>query len=309
MFRTILLPLDGSLRAEAAYPIAVRLAKGAGAKLHLLMVHHRTPVLIGMGAVPVSNAGLEEEVKACEMSYLAELLAELGPVGDGPAEVHYVYGTAGTSICEEAARLAVDLVVMATHGRGAAGRFWLGSVADYVVRHMTAPVLLVHSGAKAEASTDHPIREILVALDLSKHSESILEPATALAQLSQAHLTLLHVLEPFWEVAGPLAPYPVPQDPEVIEARRAYALRLLNEVAEPLRRRGLRVSTEAVVGADGVAGTVLRTIEDRGYDAVAITTHGAGGLRRLLLGSVADKVIRGAATPVLVLRPPPIPKE
>lgn len=308
MFRTILLPLDGSQVAEAALPIAVRIAKGAGAKLHLLLVHQPSPVLIGMGAVPVSNVDFEEEVKAREVSYLAEVMAQLGPAGDGGAEVHYLYGTASTGICEEAARLGVDLVVMATHGRGAAGRFWLGSVADYVVRHMSVPVLLVHSGAPAEAPADRPFREILVALDLSGHSKAILDPAAALARLSRGQLTLLHVLEPFYEVAGPRAPYPIPQDLEAIEARRVEARRFLEEMAAPLRKQGLTVSTRVILGIDSVAGTVLETLGEGMYDAVAITTHGAGGIRRLLLGSVADKVIRGAAKPVLVLRPPPIPE-
>lgn len=307
MYRTILLPLDGSDVAEAALPLAARIARSAHARLHLLLVHQPITVPVEMTSMPVTTADFDEELRTRERGYLAGRVAELGQVGDGPVEVHHTDGSPGPDVCAEATRLGADLIVMATHGRGAVGRFWLGSVADYVVRHTTLPVLLVHVGAGARAPADRPIKEILVALDLSPHSEAILEPAIALARVSQAALTLFHVVEPFHEIAGPRSPYPEPQDPVLLESSRTETERLLGAAADRLRERGLAVSIRVVVGSGSVAGTVLQTLEEPGYDLVALTTHGARGLQRMLLGSVADKIIRGAGKPVLVLRPPPAP--
>jgi nucleotide-binding universal stress UspA family protein len=211
---------------------------------------------------------------------------DLALAGVGPVEYREAEGPAGPAVCEEATRLDADLVVMTTHGRGGAGRLWHGSVADYVVRHLTVPVLLVHPDHAKTRSADSAFRGILVALDLSEDSEAILEPVEELARITHAPVTLIHVvMEPVLEVW---------KDPE--------APRRLDRIAERLRERGVVVFTRVTSGIDA-ALTLRDALRESRFDLLAMTTHGAGGLRRLWMGSVADKVVRSASKPVLILRP------
>jgi nucleotide-binding universal stress UspA family protein len=210
-------------------------------------------------------------------------------------------GGAGPALCEEADRIEADLVVMATHGRGAMGRLWLGSVADYMVRHLSVPVLLVHPD-RLEPATEPRLHSILVSLDLSRESEAILQPVERLAQLTEGHVTLVHIVEPIIGTVGIGMPFAAPVPIELFEEQRTAAQRKLDRIADELRNRGLSVSARIIDAANAAVG-LLEVLGEKGYDLIAMTTHGRGGVRRLLLGSVADKVIRGAAKPVLVIRP------
>jgi nucleotide-binding universal stress UspA family protein len=302
MFRSILVPLDGTRFAEAALPAAARLARRARGRLHLLLAHQPTLALVGPGEIAAPDPGLDRALLDQEESYLAGVAASAGQAGVGTVTLGQAVGPAGDAICEEADRIEADLIVMATHGRSALGRFWLGSVSSHVVRDAGVPVLLVHPNREESALQRDTGAGILVALDLSLFAEAILEPVMDLANLLQAHVTLLHVVEPNYHAVDPLTPYPLDQDRTVSDIRRADAQRRLDDVADRLRARGLCVSARVTI-APNAAVEVLETLEVRKYDLLAMTTHGAGGLRHLLSGSVADKVIRSAGKPVLVLRP------
>jgi len=303
MFRDILVPLDGSRFAEAALPLASRLARLSKARLHLLLAHQPTPVLVGMGDMLPPPPELDEDRRQRERAYLIERTAALRHAGGFPVGFREALGAPGPEICEEASRLDADLIVMATHGRGTFQRIWLGSVADYVVRHLSAPILLVPPGPPDQPARNENIQHILVALDLSKDAEAILDPVTVVARLTGAQVTLLHIVEVLFAVGKLTTPAPVVSDSALLETSQSEAERQLEHIAERLRQRGLRVSTRAITGVNA-AGGLLDAMNEEGYDLVALTTHGRGGLRRLLLGSVADQVIRGSAKPVLVLRPP-----
>lgn len=308
MFHSILVPLDGTHFAESVLPAAVRLTRRAKGRLHLLLAHQPTAALVGMGEVAMPNPDLDLALQVGERNYLADKVASLGQVGEGPIDYRQVDGHPGEAICDEAARIGADLIVMATHGRSALGRLWLGSVSHHVIRHAGVPVLLIHPGRAEGALEPHRGAGILVALDLSTFAEAILGPVVDLARLHDGRVTLLHVVEPGYHVAAPGVPYPISQDPVITEVRRADATKRLEEVAERLRMQGLIVSVEVMSGPSAAAG-ILAALENRDFGAVAMTTHGASGMRRLFLGNVADKVIRSSGKPVLVLRPAPLPEE
>lgn len=301
--RSIMVSLDGSRFAEAALPVAARLARSAGASLNLVMVHEPVMAMVPAADIPITTGPDDLAMQADEKTYLAATAQEFGPVGPGPVGFSLLEGLAGPALVELIDRKLPDLVVMATHGRGPLSRFWLGSVADHVVRHTSTPVLLLHplDGAPVPAP-ETKLQTCLVPLDRSADAEKILGPLTDLAKLTQAHLTLLHVIEPILGVTGAVPPYPLPVPAEAIESLRTDAQKYLDDVADRLRASGLAVATKVIVGL-GVAGTVLDQLEQGKIDFIAMTTHGARGLRRLLLGSVADKVVRGAGKPVLVFRP------
>jgi nucleotide-binding universal stress UspA family protein len=303
MIATILVPLDGSSFAETALPSARWIASRTGAHLHLFLAHQPVPVFVGVGEALAGAALLDTESLDQERGYLVDTANRLGLVGGGPVEISVGGAPAGAEIVEAAARIGADLIVMATHGRGALGRLWLGSVADHVVRHASVPLLLIRPPEPDTPGGQPEIRGILAPLDLSAVSRTILAPVVEFARLAKAPVTLLYVVERFFQTFEPGVPYPIPQDPGIAELQRANAEHLLEEAASVLRERGVVVSTRVVIATHAAAG-VLDTLAEPGHDLVALATHGAGGIRRLLLGSVADQVIRGASKRVLVVRPP-----
>lgn len=302
MFNSLLVPLDGSQFAEAALPLVVRLARSAGARLDLVLIHEPRLALVGMGDGVLPPPDLEGELQATERSYLAEKAAELHEATGRAVGYHEVDGVAGPEICAQASRLGTDLIVMATHSRGALGRFWLGGVADYVLRHAAVPVLLLPPVGPGAPERTTRLRNILVALDLSRDAEAILGPVTRLAQLIQAHVTLIHVVQAVFEFGRVAAPHSVALDPAIVEAARTEAQRKLDRIADRLRSHGLSVSARVTVGLSA-PGSLLEALEEERFDLIALSTYGSGGMRRLLVGSTTAKVIRRAGKPVLAFRP------
>jgi nucleotide-binding universal stress UspA family protein len=302
MIATILVPLDGSPFAEAALPSAQWIASRTGARLHLFHAHQPVPVFVGVAEALASAPSPDPGAIKQERNYLEDTAKRLGSVGGGAVVTDFAEGPAGAEIVEEAVRIGADLIVMATHGRGALGRLWLGSVADHVVRHAGVPILLIRPQAPNTPGDAPEIRSIVVPIDLSAVSRTILDPVIEFARLAKARVTLLYVVERFFQTMEPGVPYPIPQDPGIAELQRADAKCMLENAARALREQGIDVSTRVVIATNAAAG-VLDTLEKPGHDLVALATHGAGGIRRLLLGSVAEQVIKGASKRVLVVRP------
>lgn len=301
---SVMVSLDGSRFAEAALAVAARLARSAGARLRIVMAHEPIMALVPAADIPITTGPDEVAMRAEQQAYLAGVVHDLGAIGTHPAEAILVEGLAGPALVEQIERTAPDLVVMATHGRGPLSRLWLGSVTDHVIRHASVPLLLVRpKDGDPVPMADLKLATVLVPLDRSAEAEAMLGPLTDLARLTQAHLTLLHVIEPVLGVSGAVPPYPVAVPQEALETLRVEGQKYLDHVADSLRAQGLRVATKVVVGL-GIAPTILAQADEGHLDLVAMSTHGAGGFRRVLLGSVADKVIRGSGKPVLVYRPP-----
>ena len=171
-------------------------------------------------------------------------------------------------------------------------------MADELIRRAAVPVLLVHPRDPAPGIVpEPPLEHALVPLDGSALAERVLGPALDLVRLWEGRCTLLCVVEasPAPTAGRPNRSHPPEQEQET--AARAY----LEKIAGRLRDEGVSVQTRVVV-APHAAPVILEEAQTKHCDFIALATHGRGGLRRMLLGSIADKVIRGASTPVLVYR-------
>jgi nucleotide-binding universal stress UspA family protein len=247
---------------------------------------------------------VERAVRQAEHDYLHGVAERISDALETPARAVILDGETAPALEEYAHDARADLVVMTTHGRGPVQRAWLGSVADRLVRALDIPVLLVPShgqpgGSSGAAPT---ISRVLVPLDGSPRAEATLEHAVALARLFDAPVQLVQVVQPVaFEAAGPVA-LPSGVDEQLTGIRKTIAQDYLDDVAAILHEEGVAASATAVVGTS-VAGTLLELTRADPTGLVAIATHGRGGVPRLLLGSVADKLIRSAETPVLVCRP------
>jgi nucleotide-binding universal stress UspA family protein len=301
--RSILVPLDGSELAEQALPIASSLAQRGGGKLRLALVHQ-------LAAMPVDLPGRKTFVAAdlatrkAERAYLRRVQARLRQSGIRLSSAVTLTGPVAPALVTYVRELGIDLVIMATHGRGGVRRAWLGSVADHLIRHLEVPVLLVRA-QDARAARERPPEgaRILVPLDGSPLAEEALTPAATLARVDDAELSLLQVVYPVLLGSDPALPVPSAYDAELTTAMRTQAQDYLDSLAERLRSDGLRVSTAAVVGWSA-ADTILEAARPDRVTMVALATHGRGGLRRFALGSVADKLVRAGDVPTLVYRPP-----
>lgn len=296
MISSILVPLDGSALAEQGLAFAQTIASAARAKLRLAMVHQ--PTVLQTGAVVQAEVAL----RRAERDYLNRQVSRL--TGEGLKEVTSVVLTGDPA--RELARYAderdPDLVVLATHGRGGLGRAWFGSVADHLVRNVGTPIVVVHPiEAERPSPPAPPIERIIVALDGSKATEAVLGPATELARLFGAELLLRRVVEPAPLPADPLLPVTVAYDTELTARFEAEANEYVANCVERLAAAAAGASGKAIV-AHGVARALIDAATEERAGLIALTTRARGGLRHLGLGSVADKVARGAPCPVLLHR-------
>jgi len=319
LYRTILLPLDGSVFSEHALPAAIEVARRSGAVLHLVHVYQPdepwrdqeefTPYRFeGQPAYDDIYESADRRLARRYLAWAARQAEERGArtetaLLNGEDEV-------APRIRRYADEVGADLVVMATHGRGALSRAWLGSVADRLVREVHRPVLLVHPPGEevrpdfdAGVTLDH----LLIPLDGSDEAEQVVPPAMELGEAMDSRFTLLTVI-PVAIPLGVMNPElmvdererAVTTGPEPNGPARAY----LEGVAERLQREGLQVDVDVVVEGD-VTAAILGEARRVGADAIAIATHGRSGLSRLVMGSVAGELVRKANVPVLVYRPEP----
>jgi nucleotide-binding universal stress UspA family protein len=304
MYRTILVPLDGSIVAEHALPLAVEIAHRAKATLHLVHVH--VPVASAYSGIELTiDLSFDATVRENEQVYLERVLQQI--VTASPVRVTYelLDGPVAAALCAQAVATGTDLIVMTTHGRGPLSRFWLGSIADKLVRQEPMPVLLLRPREETPDLACKPsLQHVLIPLDGSELAEEILESAIALGSLMQAHYTLLHVLEPIILPDRRFAGNAVGGfDSDLLKTLQDEAQAYLDRMAGRLRARSLQVQTRLITNRTA-APAILDEVREHPTDLIALATNGRGGLARLLLGSVADKVVRGSAVPVLVYRPP-----
>ena len=295
MFDKLLVTLDGSSFSEWALRYAAGISRRTGAALELASVHEA-----------VSGFAYEEwESAAMEWTeeYLSKIQERLSQELNAPVGAWVGSGPVVDALLARAEAVDADLVVCATHGRGAITRAWLGSVADGLLRHTERPLLLIRP-EKGEAAPEDPTFErILVPLDGSSFSESILEMAAGVAGTFGAEIHLMRVVAYPVEIASPYLPHTVQMNQAVVDEAKDAAQMELDKIADDLEAKGVKVETHVLV--DSQAGhAICAECQDLGVDLVVMATHGRGGLKRTLLGSTADKVIRSAHTPVLVRRPP-----
>jgi nucleotide-binding universal stress UspA family protein len=273
----VLVPLDGSELAEAILPLLE-----AGARLwgsEALLVRS-----LAADALPEPSAETEAR------DYLAQQARRLERAGLR-VRCEVWHGDPRQTIVNAAARERVGLIAMTTHGWRGLDRLRFGSVAESVVRNTRVPVLLVRGHVRWP--TDRSPR-ILVPLDGSPWSAAVLAVVARLRQTRGGIVELLHVCE------APASGLDLPRSFGAVDAERATANSYLERVAIQLAGTGFEIESGVLDGP--AAPTIAQRVADGGVDLVAMTTHGRSGIARLLLGSVAEAVLRTADVPVLLWR-------
>jgi nucleotide-binding universal stress UspA family protein len=274
----VMVPLDGSPAAEAVLPWATYLAQHTSGTIHLVGVH-APPAVILDGETLIGSVVPDDSIRERETSYFANTRSRLQSGGIKVA-TDLLDGSVIQALAEYAQRLEPDWIVMLSHGRGVVARFFLGETAVEFIRQSPSPVLLVHPN---DAVSEPAVSRVLVPLDGSKLAERILQPATDLAKIAGAEVTLLTALT---------------AAPDLQANADAY----LRQQADRVRAQSVSVRYQ-VVPQGGAADVILKEAKGQAGTVIALTTHARGGLSKLVWGSVTDNVIRHTQSPVLVFRP------
>jgi len=306
MYRLIHVPHDGSAFAEQALPLAVNLAQRDRAALQIVRVYEpiEGEYLHRAGTY---GSTLDRELMDNARDELKAAVTSLADKTGFAADFALIKGSVAEMISRHASASKADLLVMTTQARGPLGRLWFGSVADALIRQAPIPILLVRPTEGAPDFAPQPlIRRVLIPLDGSRLAEEALEPALSLCG-ADGDFTLLRVIPAVTPVAyepttgrmSGLRSSALQQLQELKRQQEAEANEYLEETAKRLRSRSLNVQTQLAT-YEQPAVAILEAAARHSVDAIAMTTRGRSGIKRMLLGSVADKVIRGANNPILI---------
>ena len=313
MFKRILVPLDGSERAEQSLPVAARIARGSGGAIILVQV---IDIQIAAYAYATHQPLIASHLEASgneARSYLTELTTSSMFEGV-PTEIHVPYGSVPSQILSVADTSQADSMVLTSHGYTGVTRWVLGSVAEYIVRHGSVPVLLVREGHASRPDlspeADRPVR-VLVPLDGSFLAKTALAPAaclvSALVPPARGTLHLMRVVKPA-------------KAREAQQSRVRRAERYLRVIAAQMRKEprtgseapDLTITWSVVVHQDAAEGIISeatggeqagRDTASGGWHVIAMATNGRSGLRRWIIGSVTEGVLTKTELPLLIVRP------
>lgn len=265
MIRKILVPLDGSPTSESVLPYVEMLLGIADSNVTLLQVMD-------------PYRAEQEPVMRAYLNGAAERLRGKGAYVDSVV----LSGTPAHAISNFAANSRFDMVAMCTHGRSGLARLFMGSVTEETLRHLTVPALVVHPLQEGERPV--PFRSILIPLDGSHRSASVIPHAAVIARAVGAHVDFVTVISP---TGGEALPTKV-------------AASNIERERKALQDQGLEAGTTILFGDP--ATEILQAAESRHASLLAISSHGRSGLDRLMYGSVAESILRKSAIPVLLLR-------
>ena len=279
----ILLATDGSEEAELAARTAADLAAKTGSELHVVHVLVLPPEAL---RDPFGTEARKEFEKRGR-ERLDELVGRLEASGGAVGGAHLRVGSPAAEIVAQAEELGAGMVVLGSRGLGAMRRALMGSVSDSVVRHAPCPVLVVRSEPLAFPT------KILLATDGSEEATLAASTAAELAKGTDSELHVVHV--------GSFVPtFLAATEEEPGRAAREARKTLDNEVGRIQAADGTVVQAHLRVG--GAPEEVVVLAEDMGAGLIVMGSRGRGGIRRALMGSVSETVMRHAHCPVFLVR-------
>jgi nucleotide-binding universal stress UspA family protein len=318
MYKRILVPLDGSARAESALPVAVRIARASGASLMLAQVATIPAIYESSIAATYTAELIEQEINDVE-EYL-KILARSQLLEGVPVSTSALFGAAAQTILSVAGSYNCDLIVMTSQGKTGMKRWVLGSVAQKIARHSSIPVLVLHESGTMPAGArpdSGPVR-VLITLDGSVLAKAALEPAaqlaSALASPVRGALHLLRVIKPPLLDEKKLSAEELESlKNKAMYKARAYMSSIARHLQESLHVSPPLAITWSVAFGDDIAATIIQAAES-GEDAagvglpgrcdlIAMATHGRTGFQHWVLGSVTERVLSATRVPILIVRP------
>jgi nucleotide-binding universal stress UspA family protein len=297
MYTRILIPLDGSKTAEKVLPYARFVAGALKLPIELLAVVDIVEMATHISAdrARYLDTMIEDSVRNSE-HYLRGIACAFPSGTKWTVEK----GKAEQLIIETAAADKGTLVTMATHGRSGINRWLLGSVAEKVLRGATNPMLLVR--ATEEGTTDGvaTLKSIVVPLDGSELAESVLPMAATLAKKLYLAVVLFRAYNIPYNAYASGEDYYAANYEELLTAMREEAVDYLEKKTEAVKKLG--IANVSYVAKEGFAADEIISLARKSRDnLIAMCSHGRSGVKRWVLGSVTETVVRHSGDPVLVI--------
>jgi nucleotide-binding universal stress UspA family protein len=300
MYSKILVPLDGSKTAEKALPYARYLADKFKVPVELLAVVDIAEVASHMASEKARflDTIIDDAVRRLT-SYLGSVATTFA---DTDVRCSVEKGKAEDTIIEEAATDKAMLITMATHGRSGLNRFLLGSVAEKVLRGMANPLLLIRATEEAKSEGEAMLKSIIVPLDGSELAEGVLPMAAGMAKKLDLEVELFRTYHIPYNVYGGDEGFYAGNYEELLAGVRDEAAQYLDKKAADLKNLGVAKIT--CVTKEGLAADEIILLGQKTPDnLIAMSSHGRSGVKRWVLGSVAEAVVRHCGDPVLITRP------
>jgi nucleotide-binding universal stress UspA family protein len=321
MYKRILVPLDGSTRAERSIPVAARIARATNGTVILVQIA-TLPFTYNpyLGLATYADEAIETDLNEVE-KYL-NTLANSEPLAGIKTTTKAILGSAAPEILSTANSYNIDLIVMTSQGKTGIKRWMLGSVAQKIARYSAMPVLVLHEKGPLPVGPhldNRPLRA-LVPLDGSTLAKAAIEPAAqlvaAIAAPAEGALHLMRVVKP--PTTAELRAASDHGSIRSLEENKLHrAKTYLNSITDqlrdsPLAQLNLSITWSVAVAQD-VAHAIIQMAEN-GEDAegagvfgrcdlIAIATHGRGGLQHWVLGSITERVLGATKLPILIVRP------
>ena len=298
MYSKILVPLDGSKTAENVLPLARCFARSLQVPVELLGVIDIVEMAYHLDTDRGSFIRDMVDNASRRFTEYLEGIAKNYPTGTVRCTIQT--GSAAQAIINSAGADKRTLVAMATHGRSGLDRWLLGSGAEKVLSGGSNPTLVVRARAdKNPIWAMATLKRIIVPLDGSELSESILPHIKELAKQLDLEVTLIRL---YGGLSAAGDGFYSPQQLDALTARlRDETVTYLESKTEEMKRRGLdRISFAAKEGSG--ADEILAIARQSPDTMIAMCTHGRSGVQRWALGSVTEKVVRHSDNPVLVVR-------
>jgi nucleotide-binding universal stress UspA family protein len=292
MYNKLLVPLDGSELAEVSLWYAARLAGRLQASLTLLYVINPTEVT----SPHMYECYLQDTVTKIKAE--AEKIAAETAGGNIAVDYKILKGDPPEEIVDYADKNKIDLIILSTQGKGGIKRWSLGNVANKVVGATRKQVMLIRAkGTRSDVYHDRLVK-VLVPVDGSRESESILQSVTYLAAKLNLEITIFHMWTGSYQSF--LTQDMLQRSDEIRKKEKTYT----DKLGAKLTRQGLRVNTIfSETFQNGEAAEIIKVAEEGNYSMVAMATHGRSGVGRWIFGSNANKVLNEGSTPLLLVRP------
>lgn len=298
MYEAILVPLDGSKTAEKVLPYARYLAGKFKVPVELLAVVDVVEIASHMTSEKVHflDTIIEDAVQH-STTYLRGVATTIAGTN---VRCSVEKGRAEDTIIEKAATDKTMLITMATHGRSGLNRFLLGSIAEKVLRGTVNPLLLIRAGDE-KSQGEAMLKSIIVPLDGSELAEAVLPIVADMAKKLDLEIELFRTYHvPYNVYSGDEGLYAVNYE-ELLAGLRDEAAEYLEKKAADLKRLG--VAKVQCITKEGLAADEIISLGRKTPDSlIAMSSHGRSGVRRWVLGSVTELVVRHSGDPVLVIR-------
>jgi nucleotide-binding universal stress UspA family protein len=300
--RRVLVPIDFSPASLETLRYAKRLGERFRARLHL--VHVIIPPLAFLPQrAPLALTDFSKELASDASERLRKLATEFS-LSKSPKPYSLRFGAIAGEIDAAARATRAELVAIATRGYTGLKRAFVGSTTESVLRNAPCPVLIMREdkrpsrkGSVRKAPPPPQFRKILVPLDFSEPSRLGLEYALGFAEEFHSTVVLFHSVFVSPYLMGNR--FTAHQVPMLISSEQKSARAEMENLGEAISRKGGRVETKVAVGSP--VEQIGKYVRKAGVDLIITSTHGRSGLSRAFMGSTAERVVRYAPCPVLVV--------